>query len=139
LQEAYRQLTTANDERVDAVTIGCPHATLQELGECAQLLGGEKVSPKVKLWVGTAETIRFIGERMGYVKAIEDAGGFVVTDMCAHSYSYCRGAFSRKHALGTVATNSAKAAHYIQIIGSAKTWFGSTEQCIKAAISGRWQ
>jgi predicted aconitase len=37
-----------------------------------------------------------------------------------------------------VATDSAKQAHYLPAIMGVQTWFGSTKECIDAAISGRW-
>ncbi len=139
LKDAYSHLSSATDERVDAVTIGCPHATLKEIKECARLLSGKNLAPDMRFWIGTVETVRVLAERLGYVETIEKAGGFVVSDMCAHGYFYCRGSFIKKYRIRNVATNSAKAAHYINAAGTAKIWFGSLEKCVKTAISGRWE
>jgi predicted aconitase len=139
LAKAYSRLTTANTDGVDAVTLGCPHATLQEIKECALMLSGRKISANVIFWLATVETVRILAERMGFVKAIEEAGGHVVTNMCSHAYIYCRGAYARKYGIRNVATNSAKAAHYINSISVAKTWFGSMKKCVDAAVSGRWE
>jgi hypothetical protein len=42
--------------------------------------------------------------------------------------------------LGTkvVALDSAKQAHYLPAIMGIQAWFGSTKDCIDAAVSGRW-
>jgi predicted aconitase len=37
------------------------------------------------------------------------------------------------------ATDSAKQAHYLPAIMGFQTWFGSLEDCIQAAISGKWE
>jgi predicted aconitase len=36
------------------------------------------------------------------------------------------------------ALDSAKQAHYLPAIMNIQAWFGSTRDCINAAISGRW-
>ena len=37
-----------------------------------------------------------------------------------------------------VATDSAKQAHYLPAIIGVQTWFGAVEDCIDAALTGRW-
>ena len=37
-----------------------------------------------------------------------------------------------------VALDSAKQAHYLPAILGVQAWFGTTEQCIEAACTGRW-
>jgi predicted aconitase len=46
-----------------------------------------------------------------------------------------------KNPLRTAATNSARGAHYMQRMsnGKTKTFYGSMETCIKAAIKGKWE
>jgi predicted aconitase len=38
----------------------------------------------------------------------------------------------------TVATDSAKQAHYLPAITGVETWFGSVRDCVEAAIGGSW-
>jgi predicted aconitase len=38
----------------------------------------------------------------------------------------------------TVATDSAKQAHYLPAITGVEAWFGSVRDCVEAAISGTW-
>ena len=70
--------------------------------------------------------------RLGYVKAINDAGGVVLTDTCS--------AFAQAIPPGTkvAALDSAKQAHYLPAILGVQAWFGSTRDCIQAAVTGRW-
>ena len=37
------------------------------------------------------------------------------------------------------ALDSAKQVHYLPTIMGIEAWFGSTQDCIEAAVSGRWQ
>jgi predicted aconitase len=37
------------------------------------------------------------------------------------------------------ATDSGKQAHYLPAILGIQTWFGSTRDCIEAAITGQWR
>ena len=48
---------------------------------------------------------------------------------------------SRIYPGGTVvaATDSAKHAHYMPAMLGFATWFGSQEDCIQAAIDGKWR
>ena len=43
-----------------------------------------------------------------------------------------------RSALAVVATDSAKQAHYLPAIMNVQTWFGSVEDCVNAALTGRW-
>jgi predicted aconitase len=36
------------------------------------------------------------------------------------------------------ATDSAKQAHYLPAILGIEAWFGTTEECVDAAVTGRW-
>jgi predicted aconitase len=38
-----------------------------------------------------------------------------------------------------VATDSAKQAHYLPAITGAACWFGDLEDCVRAAVSGRFE
>lgn len=122
----------ATDQQVDYVTLGCPHYTIEQIWEAAQLLEGRKVHENCALWIWTPRAIKEIATRNGYTKIIEDAGGKVMTDSCS--------AMSRAVPPGTkvVACDSAKQAHYLPAILGLQAWFGSTEQCIEAACTGRW-
>ena len=69
---------------------------------------------------------------MGFTKVIADAGGLLMTDTCS--------AFAQAIPPGTkvAALDSAKQTHYLPAILGIQAWFGSTEDCIHAAIAGRW-
>jgi predicted aconitase len=130
-KQTYEALnSTAQSTEVDYVMLGCPHAALEQLSEAATLLAGRKI--RTHLWIFTSRAAKAEAEAKGYVKAIQDAGGWVMTDTCS--------AIGRILPPGTkvVALDSAKQTHYLPAIMGVEAWFGSTADCIRAAITGRW-
>jgi predicted aconitase len=118
--------------QVDYVMLGCPHYTIEQIWEAAQLLEGRKIHPKSALWIFTPWAIKALADRNGYTKIIEAAGGKIMTDSCS--------AMSRAVPPGTkvVALDSMKQAHYLPAILGVQAWFGTTAQCVDAACTGQW-
>jgi hypothetical protein len=121
-----------SDRQVDYVMLGCPHYTIEQIWEAAQLLEGRRIHENCALWIFTPRAIKEIATRNGYTQIIEAAGGKIMTDSCS--------AMSRAVPPGTkvVALDSAKQAHYLPAILGLQAWFGTTAQCIDAACTGRW-
>jgi predicted aconitase len=71
-------------------------------------------------------------EQEGIVKTLGDAGAVLLTDTCS--------AFAQALPPGTrvAALDSAKQVHYLPAILGVQAWFGSTRDCINAALTGRW-
>ena len=133
-RRVYDQLNSnARSTDVDYVMLGCPHAALAQIKEAAELLDGRKISANCRLWLFTSRAVKHEAEHAGFTKAIVDAGGVVMTDTCS--------AFAQAIPPGTrvAALDSAKQAHYLPAIMGIQAWFGSTRECIEAAITGRWR
>ena len=134
IDEAYEVTCTATDPKIDYILLGCPHLTLYELREIAEILQGKKINKNVTLIIVTVNFLLKTAEDMGYVDIIRDAGGIITDNMCI--------AFSGTQASGTIATNSIKGAFFYSGFSSKatrKVWFGSTRDCAKAAITGKWE
>jgi predicted aconitase len=132
-RRVYDQLNaTATDPSVDYVMLGCPHAAIEQLREAATLLSGRKVSANCRLWIFTSRAVKHEADATGVTKAIDAAGGVMLTDTCS--------AFAQAIPPGTkvAALDSAKQAHYLPAILGVQAWFGTTRDCIEAAITGRW-
>jgi hypothetical protein len=129
LEEAYAALDQPLDA-LDLVTIGCPHASADEIGAIADLLAGQSLA--IPLWVTTARGTREAAIRAGHVAAIEDAGGRVVADTCMVV------APVERLGVEAVATNSAKAAFYMPSHSGTSIRYGSLAKCLQAALTGRW-
>ena len=132
-RRTYEMLNaTAKDTNVDYVMLGCPHAAVEQIEEACRLLAGRKISENCGLWIFTSRAVRAQADVAGYTKIILDAGGHVLTDTCS----------AIGHALppGTkvAALDSAKQVHYLPAMMGIQAWFGTTEDCINAALTGRW-
>ena len=128
LEPGYKALNSEISE-IDFVSIGCPHASVAELKKIAGLLKGKKV--KAELWITAS---RYTSERAkDDVKVIEESGGKVLNDTCLVV------APIEDFGFKNLATNSGKAAFYAPSHSKLKVRFGSLEQCINAAIKGRWE
>lgn len=104
IQEVRGKLSSST-QKPDLICLGCPHASLDEVGEVASLLKGKTLSND--LWICTSILVKAAADRMGYTDAIEKAGGKIVTDTCMvvapiEELNY--------HIIGV---NSAKAANYV--------------------------
>ena len=129
LDEAYALLNTPVEE-IDLVSIGCPHASLEEIGLVAQAVAGRRLA--TRLWVTTARATRQEAAGQGWVQTIEEAGGHVLADTCT--------VVAPIQALGirTLATNAAKTAFYAPAHSGVAVRFGNLAKCVEAALTGRW-
>jgi predicted aconitase len=132
-KKAYDNLNcSAHDDHVDFVMLGCPHSSIEQVWTAAKLLNGKRLHENTELWIFTPRALKDTADLNGYTKMIEDAGGHVLSDTCP--------AIGRVTPKGTkvVATDSAKQAHYLPAMLPVETWFGSVEDCVNAALTGRW-
>jgi hypothetical protein len=132
-RQTYKTLNSAKESTVDMVNLGCPHFSLQQLKEVARLLDGKKVHENLTLWIWTAYQLKAMADRNGYTDIIVRAGGQIMTDTCPlNTNLFPKGT-------RVVATESAKHAHYAPAIAGVEVWFGSMEDCIDAAVTGKWR
>jgi predicted aconitase len=134
LDEAYELANTAPGSDIDYILLGCPHITLREFRDLAEVLDGKKMHKNVKLIVSTTRLLLEQAEDMGYADAIRNAGGILTSDMCI--------AFSGTQVSGTIATNSIKAVFFYAGFCSSEpndVRFGSTKDCALSALSGKWE
>ena len=132
-RQAYERVNaTAKDSQVDFVMLGCPHYTIEQIWEACRLLEGKRLHENTSLWIFTPRATKQLADQNGYTKIIGDAGGKLMSDTCS--------ALGRVLPKGTrvAAVDSAKQAHYLPAIMGVQCWFGSTEDCINAAVTGRW-
>ncbi|HEY6493899.1 MAG TPA: aconitase X catalytic domain-containing protein [Trebonia sp.] len=130
MYETLNEIGTSTD--VDFILLGCPHASVDQIRQAATLLDGKRLASGTELWIMAPRALKVMADRSGYTGVIEKAGGRVLADSCP--------AMSRAAPTGTkvFATDSAKQAHYLPAILGIEAWFGTTEECVNAAISGRW-
>lgn len=133
LEQGYANLTSAKSRDVDFVAMGCPHCSLNQVAQLAKMLEGKHVKEGVTMWIHTNMAVKAMAEELGYRKMIEDAGAVLTQDLCV--------VLSNPEALGfkTLATHSPKMAFYAPGGNGLSTWYGTEEQCVQAALTGRWE
>ncbi len=130
--EAVQQLNKHQNQPVSLVALGCPHSSLNEIIRIASLLEGKKV--KAAFWVITAQPTKEYARRSGHDRIIEEAGARLVVDTCP-VLGVMDGPME-KIGMTAMATNSAKLAHYAPGQWKIPTYYGTTEQCVNAALKG---
>ncbi len=137
LQESWSQLNKHQGQEISLVAIGCPHASIREIGTVARFLSGKKISPRLELWITTALPIKALAVRCGYQQPIEDAGGRLVIDTCPILSPMAD--VAREKGYTALVTNSAKLAHYAPGQWGLPTYYGSLQACLNAALNGNFQ
>jgi hypothetical protein len=131
LRAARDELTTTSREDVAAVSLGTPHFSLAEFEALMPLLDGIRVNPDVDLFISTGRDVLSEAERRGWLPHVRAAGARIVTDTCPYITPIMRVKD------GPVMTNSAKTAWYAPMNVGADVVFGSLEECVRSAVSGR--
>ncbi|MBI4607634.1 MAG: aconitase X catalytic domain-containing protein [Candidatus Rokubacteria bacterium] len=119
---------------VDLVVFSAPQLSVFELRMLAELLDGRTVHENTRLIVTTDAMARAAGERLGYVDAIERAGGLVLDGTCF--YHMAIGDMRRTFGWRSVLTNSAKLANIVPSY-QYQPILRRTATCIEAAVQGR--
>ena len=107
----------------DLICLGCPHASLEEIKEVANIVKGKSI--KNKLWICTSVSVKATADRMGYTKVIEDAGGNVVCDTCMVVAPIEDMGFE------VIGVNSAKAANYVPSMCGLDVVYNDVENLIQ--------
>lgn len=134
IKSVYKKLNTqVESDDVDYIVLGCPHYSLNQVQELIWLLNGRVVNPSVEMWVYVPYTIKLMCERQGYAQTLKKSGVRLLADTCA--------VVGNLAPEGTryVATNAAKQAHYLPSVMNVQCFYGSTEDCVEAALSGKWK
>ncbi|TRO53124.1 DUF521 domain-containing protein [Candidatus Bathyarchaeota archaeon] len=129
IRDAYDNI---NDEVVDIdfVCVGCPHCSIKEIADIAELLKGKKIVSDTEFWVATSRFAKQLADKRGYTEVIERAGGKFACDTCM-AVAPLKGRFK------SVVTTSAKGCYYSRH-NKMLTKMGSLEECVEAAVTGKW-
>jgi predicted aconitase len=131
LRAARDELSTTSREDLAAVSLGTPHFSLAEFEALMPLLDDIRVNPRVDLFISTGRDVLAEVERRGWLSLLQTAGARIVTDTCTYITPIMRVED------GPVMTNSAKCAWYAPMNVGAEVVFGSLEECVRSAASGR--
>jgi hypothetical protein len=128
IKQTIEDLTTTSTQKPDLVFVGCPHCSLNEIKQVAELIGIGEVKDGTEFWICTSRHIKEKARK--YVEKIEKSGGHVITDTCAVV------TWTEKLGIKTIMTNSAKTAHYAPTLNKAETIFAPLKECLETAFKG---
>jgi hypothetical protein len=125
LEAAKADLTSAEPDEVDFLSLGCPHLTLGEIERIARGLQGKQVTRE--FWITTSRPVKGMADRMGYTAIIEEAGAKFATDTCC-VVAPIKGRFT------ALATDSAKACYYAYAKNGFKTRLLDFDELLAEAV-----
>ena len=131
LRAALDELTTAEGERLTAVSLGTPHASAAALARYAALFDGARIADGMECVVATGRDLLEDPANAEAVAVLGAAGVELLVDTCSYISPVLR------RAAGPVMTDSAKWAYYAPGNIGASVIFGSAEECVRSAIAGR--
>jgi hypothetical protein len=113
---------------LDAVSVGTPHFSLEEMKELARLVVGRVT--RVPFYVNTSREVLTKAEREGWFAPIESYGATIVTDTCTYITPIM------ETSGGVVMTNSGKWAFYAPGNLGVEVAIAGLEACVDSATSG---
>lgn len=132
LNAARQELSTAREDKLDAVSLGTPHASVDEIQEAYDaVISGPPLAEGVAFYISTGRSVFAEAERRGLVKPLEDWGVTFVLDTCTYVTSILR------PGTRTVMTNSGKWAHYAPGNMGVDVVLATLQECAESATTGR--
>ena len=123
--EEVKEKFNVDWSEIDAIVIGCPHASIQEVKEIAKLLKIREKSSKIPVLITASRAVKALADTLGYTEVIERYNGKIIADAClivSPVEKWYRG----------IATNSGKASFYFSSFGL-KVRLEDTEKLILEA------
>ena len=136
LRAAYDYLNYHETDEVDMVFLGCPHLNMVDLMKVTRKLEGKRVV--IPMWVMTNPWLYDAAVQMGYVKDLAAAGVTLMSGACFAAMG------AVPEGVRCIAVDTAKQANYItgcypDSEGRIQVCYGTTDDCIDAALTGRWR
>ncbi|MGB2896218.1 MAG: aconitase X catalytic domain-containing protein [Anaerolineales bacterium] len=131
LREAWRDLSTADDQDLDLVVLGCPHFSLEEFERLVCLIDGKEKHKDVLFLVNSNRSMKALADEAGYLRSLEAFGGVVTVDTCPLATPML------PPEIEVVMTNSAKFSYYAPGMLNERVAFGALEDCVISAVEGR--
>ncbi|MHA2142045.1 MAG: aconitase X catalytic domain-containing protein [Candidatus Thorarchaeota archaeon] len=126
--EKARQELDDEDAEIDFISVGCPHASINDIAKIAEMLDGKKVADGKTVWITTAKPTKDVAIKMGYYDKIERAGAYLVSDACC-AVAPLKGRFKG------LMTDSAKACFYARGKNKFDIKIRTVDECIQEALA----
>ncbi|MEZ5124826.1 MAG: aconitase X catalytic domain-containing protein [Thermoleophilia bacterium] len=126
--DCVREMFRGDPGPIEFAMLGCPHLSIRQVGEIAQLCDGKRFA--VDTWILVSSLTLDLAERMGYLSAIRRAGGHVIADTCMDIPGIWDYYYNKPGV-----TESQKCAFYCQVYGQ-RFAVRPLAQAIQAALAG---
>lgn len=130
IMDAYTQLNTTSDQRLDVVFMGCPHFSVEEFEQLAEFTAGRTCHPDVLFLVTTSRKVRAEIERLGILAKMQAFGVKITQDTCI----LISPILSKQQKV--MMTSSGKCAYYAPGQLQVGVHFGSVSECVNSAVHG---
>ena len=135
LRKTYELLNYHTSRDVDFVYLGCPHLNIVDLMRLSMKLDGKKC--KIPMWLVTAPWLYTAATGLGYTDIFEKAGAHLLSGTCLAAMG------AVPDGVRSIAVDTAKQAYYITGCypddeRRLQVCYGSQDDCISAALTGRW-
>jgi predicted aconitase len=134
LRRAWDELSTTDgsDAQLTDVSVGTPHFSYAQLVRLDGLFAGRTVHRRVGMFASTGRDTLTRASQEGIVDRLAQSGVQLVTDTCTYVTSILRSPRG-----STVMTDSAKWAWYAPGNLGVEVVYGSLEDCVESAVSGK--
>ena len=131
LRESRRELTHTDSDQLHMVVLGSPHFSLAEFKRLAPMLEGKRKHPDVKFLVTSSRAMTQLAQKAGFIESLHGFGAQITVDTCILTSPMLPAEIQN------LMTNSAKFAYYAPGLLGKKIAFGSLEDCVNSAVTGR--
>ncbi len=125
LKDAYSSLTTSPTAVPDLAFVGCPHCSLSEIEQVAQLTEGRKMKRDVRFWVCTSRQVKSLAEERRLITRLEAKGVEVYCDTCIIV------TWLKEAGIDSIITNSGKAAYYAPQLCNVEVVFDKLSEIVR--------
>ena len=136
LRKTYDLLNYHTSDNVDMVYLGCPHLNIVDLMLLSRKLEGKKC--KIPLWIVTAPWLYGPAKELGYTDTLVSAGAYLMSGTCLAAIG------AVPDGVRNIAVDTAKQAYYItgcypEENDPLQVCYGSQDDCVDAALTGKWR
>lgn len=125
LDDAYSSLTTSKTDVPDLAFIGCPHCSLSEIEQLAQLMQDRKIKKGARFWLCTSRHVKALADERGLTARLEASGVEVYCDTCIIV------TWLKKAGVDSLITSSGKAAYYAPQLCNVEVDFNSLQEMVQ--------
>ena len=128
-EQMERTLKQVRPKKLPSVmAVGCPHASIDEIIRIDSLMSSS--AKDVHFWIFTSRQTRGLAGRMGLLDSLAKKNVEIFADTCIVVSPL------ENLNIKLIATNSAKALHYLPKLGNISTVFMPLEEMVRVAMEG---